>query len=344
MANIVKAIIYNNGRIENGDNGVTFVCLRPKLIIFEENINLDELKQVIKNELRLCSDQIVSEIIYRLPLCFTPLQYGSLYLENETHLRFMIDTYRQYVEKMNLIELYVYTVSGLDLNMSTDAPCNEGQNSLPMSYPEFYTGTSSVLETQVHANVYVENQPRRSSQLLMDNPLVDQAIDRDIGESDEEDLDYVPTHEEQQNVDSDDDLISLAQSSDNVIGDVVPLSSTTQYQVLGAQLYSQIDVDAAHDTSFHGDYQVQTDDLYVGRRFPDKASLCRLIKMNVVRSHCTFKCYKSNKDIGALNSPVGIASGGLERPSNRGQTSGRLQNLVSHTSVWVMENDKVTRI
>lgn len=109
------AILYSNGSVSNGVDGVIFTCPKPRGITLYGNPNLATLKLSIQKKLKLAENKEVSRIIYRAPLSKHPhpLKYGSMVLDDDESVQRMIDIHsrQQHYLQINFIELYVYVVS-----------------------------------------------------------------------------------------------------------------------------------------------------------------------------------------------------------------------------------------
>ena len=99
--------VYFNGDIFVSDEGVTFRCDSPISGKIKRDATLESLMHTIHRKIGLSRDEVVSEIIYRMPVSVNPIYYKAYQMESDDDIQLIWDTHMQCCGYSVPIELYV---------------------------------------------------------------------------------------------------------------------------------------------------------------------------------------------------------------------------------------------
>lgn len=106
MSKAMLALVFSNGRMYEGSEGLMYEGPGPKVLNIQRGISLDSLKQRIHTKLKLNATQVVSTIIYRFPVWCNVLKFIALKLEDDEDVVCMFDSYEQQ-PNLTSMDLYV---------------------------------------------------------------------------------------------------------------------------------------------------------------------------------------------------------------------------------------------
>jgi len=122
MSNILVSV-FVNGIIEHSHNeGMIFRMEgSPTIIRVRDNISYEDLRGLISRNLNLQRNQVISDIVYRVPVQIFPMKFSTLDITNDNDVEVMIRYHLGCTENrlLNLMELCVRTSnvdSRFDLN------------------------------------------------------------------------------------------------------------------------------------------------------------------------------------------------------------------------------------
>lgn len=100
----ILALIYYNGRVFKGKEGVMFEG-ENKVIYIKRDCSFDEMKKRVHKKLNLSRSQVISKVRARLWEGDTPLKYTGASICDDEDMIMMMDRYNEDSHK-NVIELY----------------------------------------------------------------------------------------------------------------------------------------------------------------------------------------------------------------------------------------------
>ena len=132
--NPISTFVYYNGRIFNGEYGITFEGSHKGFRIRNRNISFRSLKQKITEKLELGSNHIISSITFRFLASPNPPVYTTLSICDDDDVELMIESFEQN-SLMTMMEFYVETaeVGGSSIPVST----------YPVNTPPMFTSEAS---------------------------------------------------------------------------------------------------------------------------------------------------------------------------------------------------------
>ena len=113
MSERISAVIYYDGEVCHTENGVVFLSENTVQLVFNQNIDLTELRKRIRRKIFRTTPMKVLSITYRFCSCVDPVTYDSFNIKYARSLEAMVQTHL--ASGAPYIELYVQFTSPTDL-------------------------------------------------------------------------------------------------------------------------------------------------------------------------------------------------------------------------------------
>ncbi|MFQ6663709.1 hypothetical protein Gotur_031122 [Gossypium turneri] len=112
MSERISAVIYYDGEVCHTENGVVFLSENTVRLVFNQNIDLTELRKKIRRKIFGTMPMKVLSITYRFCSSVDPVTYDSFDIKGARSLEAMVQTYL--ASEAPYIELYVQFTSPND--------------------------------------------------------------------------------------------------------------------------------------------------------------------------------------------------------------------------------------
>ena len=138
--NPISTFVYYNGRISNGDYGITFEGSHKGFRIRNRNISFRSLKQKITEKLELGSNHIISSITFRFLASPNPPVFTTLPICDDDDVELMISSFDQCGGIMTMMELYVETAEAASASIPVST---YPVSTYPVNTPPIFTNEAS---------------------------------------------------------------------------------------------------------------------------------------------------------------------------------------------------------
>lgn len=176
MGKPLLVLIFSNGRMCEGEEGVKYDGPPPKSILIKRETTISGLKRRIHLKLKLQPNQVISRLQYRFPEWCNVLRWIALPLEDDEDIACMIDSYEQYP---NIASMQVYVeVETIEDHVNVIAPsvtCIEAGPSRDTSIYPINTQLSMAQNDPIHqyqeVNIVERHEPFHTSYIAEVTPV-----------------------------------------------------------------------------------------------------------------------------------------------------------------------------
>ena len=117
MSERISAVIYYDGEVCHTENGVIFLSENTVRLVFNQNIDLTELRKRIRRKIFGTTPMKILSITYRFCSSVDPVTYDSFDIKGARSLEAMVQTHL--ASGATYIELYVQFTSPTDVLLSS---------------------------------------------------------------------------------------------------------------------------------------------------------------------------------------------------------------------------------
>ncbi|KAF7812633.1 uncharacterized protein G2W53_033609 [Senna tora] len=118
----VKGYLYKNGSCFTRNNDLAFQADRIEGVMLMNDMTLAQLKQSIRDRLKMGRCEEICNVTYRMPITMCPMRFGELNLCDDYSVGMMFECFRDNATKLIGLELLVQMLSTsiveFDLNVS----------------------------------------------------------------------------------------------------------------------------------------------------------------------------------------------------------------------------------
>ena len=132
----ILALIYYNGRVFKGNEGVMFEG-ESRAIYLTRDCSFEEMKERVHKKLKLSRNQVISKVRLRLWHSDNSLTYHGSSITDDENMTMMMDIFNKY-SHMKVIELY-FNITEAGGSSALGPSQTSSHHTLTMG-PETYTG------------------------------------------------------------------------------------------------------------------------------------------------------------------------------------------------------------
>ncbi|KAF7810553.1 uncharacterized protein G2W53_037296 [Senna tora] len=312
MAMRVRRFLYKNGSCLFGNDGLAFQADRIEEVMLMDDMTLAQLKQNIRDRLKMGRGEEICNVTYRMPMALCPLRFGELNLCDHYSVAIMFECFRDNTTNLNGVELLVQTVltsiAEFDLNVSQ--VIDEGGPSMVDSAiievpPTNVCGRASSSrrnpafgESRYQGTVYEsEDEGKRRDPDFVPSNIPDTSSEGDLeasgcDASDDDGIDEGSDDDGMNDGEDDEGRDGDGHDYNDDVGEVGGGDGLPNERF--AAFYDQIDMEAQAGPEFPKDVLPSMENpLFVVAMFDSKDALRHAVKMYSIRHHRNYTVFKS---------------------------------------------------